>query len=610
MNIIIHATPLWVELISLAFCIGTLVCRVWVISPSLLLAIPDRSGLLRRIWLFFIVAIAVIVAGSAADLISRTAEMSGRAVETVLPLIPAVIMKTHFGWVWLVRIAGLFLVTLLTIAGGRYRDSLPLLYILLGLAVLVAWTESASGHPADKGDFTIAELVDWLHLLGATVWGGGLFVFSLIILPHLKKHDSEALPIIAGLVAGFSKLAGWAVSIIALTSLHHAWVYVGSVEAFEETPYGNLVIAKIALFLLLLVFAAFNRYLFVPFLQSQAGIPSPIHRFAGRLFTVVTSPLTRRMKGRMTISWLMRSMQIEAVLILAVLFCVSMLRHEIPAIHLLHHDHAAGAGDHAGHMHGTSAPVPAVSGPIVNLVTVPAEIRAGTPVKMIVRLEDKEGKPLIGLVRHHERILHAVIVGQDLRTFAHIHPEDLGPLTKTMLEQAVFPLRYTFPKSGNYLIGLDFATANKLYSDAVLINAMGSPSMSVPDIDLSRSKYFGTYSVSLTSSPKLIKAGEETTFTWHIEQDGKPVTDIQPYLGAPMHISVVLANLQRFMHVHGMLPGETHMITDHEHVALPGLFGPDIESTILFPSKGIYALFGQVSHEGKTLLFEFMVDVR
>ena len=215
-----------------------------------------------------------------------------------------------------------------------------------------------------------------------------------------------------------------------------------------------------------------------------------------------------------------------------------------------------------------------------------------------------------GLVRYHERILHAVIVGQDLKTFAHIHPEDLGPVTKVMLKEAVFPLRYTFPMSGNYVVGLDFATADKTYSDTVLINAMGGPSMTGPDIDLSTSKKFGTYWVSLASSPPRAKTGEETTLTWHIEQNGKPVTDLQPFLGAPMHISVVSANLQHFMHIHGMLPGETRTSLGHEHVALPGMFGPDIASTVFFPSKGTYALFGQVSHEGKVHLFEFMVEVQ
>ena len=397
MNLVIHSLPLWAELISLAFCIGTLVCRLWVLSPTLLLAIPDRSRLLNRMWFFFGITTAVILAGSVADLVSRTAEMSGLPIISAFPLLPAVILKTHFGWIWIGRISGLFMVALLMTAGRRHRDYSYLLYILLGIATLIAWTYSASGHASDKGDFTVPELVDWLHLLGATVWGGSLFVFSLIIFPHLKQRSAEVLPAIAGLVGRFSRIAGWAVGIIALTSLLQAWQYVGSVEALEKTPYGNLVLLKVVLFFLLLVFAAFNRYYFLPFLQSQAGSPPAGLGIVGRLFAFVISKFTQRLKVRTKVSWLLRSMHAEAAMIIAALICVSLLRHEIPAIHYLHHDHSAESGSHAGHVHGAS-PVPAGKDLIISLKTMSAEIRAGIPVKMTVHLEDKDGKPVKGLI--------------------------------------------------------------------------------------------------------------------------------------------------------------------------------------------------------------------
>jgi putative copper resistance protein D len=610
MNLIIRSVPLWAELVSLAFCIGMLVCRAWILSPGLLLAIPDHGKLLRRMWLLFRVSVAVILAGSAADLISRASEMSGRPIEDLFPLMPVIILKTHFGLLWISRVMALIVTFLLATVSGRYRNSPGLLYVLVGLAVLIAWTESATGHAADKGDFTAPELADWLHLLGATVWGGGLFVLSLIILPHLSVIGTEGLAAITSIGMYFSRIAGFAVGIIALTSLYQLWTYIGSAEALEKTPYGNLVIAKAVLFLLLVIFAALNRYAILPFLKALAGLSSRGNWISIRFFTHETSSPASQRKRRMAVLWFLRSMRIEAALMLVVLFCVALLRYENPASHFLHYDHSAGAGTRAGHSHGTASLAEKESGPIVSLETMPAEINAGSPVKMKVRIKDKDGTPLVGLVRHHERILHAVIVGQDLRTFAHIHPEDLGPVTKTMLAHAVFPLQFTFPKSGNYLVGLDFATADKLYSDTILISVMGGPSMAGPDIDLSRSKNIGTYRVLLISSPEQIRAGKETTLIWHIEQNGEPATDLQPYLGAPMHITVVSANLQHFMHIHGLLPGEVHGNLDRGHMAFHGRFGPDIESNVVFPAKGIYALFGQVSHEENVLLFEFMVEVR
>ena len=45
-------------------------------------------------------------------------------------------------------------------------------------------------------------------------------------------------------------------------------------------------------------------------------------------------------------------------------------------------------------------------------------------------------------------------------------------------------------------------------------------------------------------------------------------------------------------------------------VSPPRMFGPVIESTIVFPAKGIYKVFSQVERKGKVLLFDFMVEVQ
>ena len=246
----------------------------------------------------------------------------------------------------------------------------------------------------------------------------------------------------------------------------------------------------------------------------------------------------------------------------------------------------------------------------VRVETNPKLISAGTPVSITVRLEDRKGGPLHGLRAHHERILHAVIIGKDLNVFAHIHPEDLGALTSEMLDTATFPLRYTFPKAGAYIMGIDFATEDGIYGKTAHLTVFGKPLMEAAKIDFSRTKNFGPYRVTLATSSKSIKAGEETVLAYRIEKDGMPVTDLQPYLGAPMHLAVVRADLTQFTHIHGVLPGETQAHDNHMHVMPPEKFGPEIDADVIFPSMGIYKIFGQAQHRGKVLLFDFMVEVR
>ena len=188
-----------------------------------------------------------------------------------------------------------------------------------------------------------------------------------------------------------------------------------------------------------------------------------------------------------------------------------------------------------------------------------SDISVGTPVKMTVHIEDRNGKPAEGLTVHHERILHAIIIGQDLNVFAHIHPDDIGPVTDEMLRRATFPLRFTFPKAGEYLVGLDFAYGRRaLQQNRRLSKSLVSRVMGEPKIDFSTEKDFGEYHVTLKTSPEIIKAGKETMLRYLIKKNVKPVTDLEPYLGAPMHLAVVLTDLTQFIHAHGITPGEAH----------------------------------------------------
>ena len=256
--------------------------------------------------------------------------------------------------------------------------------------------------------------------------------------------------------------------------------------------------------------------------------------------------------------------------------------------------------------HAASGPEPRVI-----LETDPAKITVGTPVKMTVRLQRPDGRPLEHLTLSHDRILHAVIIGADLDVFAHIHPEDIGPVTAEMVKKAALPLLFTFPKAGDYLIGLDFAAADESYSKTFSVHVVDALPMGKPKIDFSTRKVFGEYRVSLAMSPEKATAGKETTLTYTIEKNGNPVTDLEPYLGAAMHLAVVPVDLKLFIHAHGVTPGEPHTHLDHLHTAAPpDRFGPEIEAGIVFPVKGIYKIFSQVKHQGKVLLFDFMVDVQ
>ena len=452
MTSFIHIIPEWLELAALSFCIGLLGCRLWVSTLSANTGFIEQEHILANMRRLLGVCMALMIFSSGVNLIWRAAEMSGHPLSTVFPVLPTVIFRTHLGRAWLIRIVALILLSLTLMAGRRLRDSRGFTGFMLCIAVIIAMTESASGHASDKGDFSIPEIMDFLHLLAACAWGGGLLALSQVILPNLARAGDQTAALVADIARRFSRIAGIAVGIIAITALYNAWAFVGSIEAIWTSPYGWTVFAKVILFSLLIFLGAFNRYVSVPLLLEWGGASRTGRGMITRAASHLFSRYFRNPDGLTIALRFKRSVKVEAMLMLGVLLCAAMLRHEIPA---RHHSHI----EHERQRHQAKGPAP-----VVNLETDPSKITAGIPVTITVRMKDPEGRPLKGLEVSHERILHALIVGQDMRSFAHIHPEDAGPITREMLKKADFPLHFTFPKAGEYLVGADFFAGDEFYS--------------------------------------------------------------------------------------------------------------------------------------------------
>ncbi|MGA7791648.1 MAG: copper resistance protein CopC [Candidatus Acidiferrales bacterium] len=250
------------------------------------------------------------------------------------------------------------------------------------------------------------------------------------------------------------------------------------------------------------------------------------------------------------------------------------------------------------------------------MATNPVVLMPNIPIVLTFTLRDYQGNPVQDLVLDHNRILHVVIASKDFSVFSHIHVEDFGPVTPEMLKTAVFPVRYTFPKPGSYLVSADFTERGYLFSDQFYLNVGPSSMMSAPQNEtFSQRENVDGYDVTLRTSPAKLKAGAPATLDYHIEKNGKPLTDMDPYLAVPMHISIIRDDLMGFLHIHGLLPvslvGKLLGESAHaSHLLLPNKFGPNIEATnFAFASAGIYHIFGEFSVAGKVVVSQFTVKV-
>ena len=149
-----------------------------------------------------------------------------------------------------------------------WESSLSALQLTLPWLLLLGI--SLTGHAAASGDLGPL-LADWLHLISAGTWVGGLFYLAGVLAPLLPRlQGDERARLLGPLVQRFSRLALLSVAVLVVTGAYAAWVNIPSVEAVPATAYGRTLVVKVALLIPLLGIAAVNLLVMRPRLAAAA----------------------------------------------------------------------------------------------------------------------------------------------------------------------------------------------------------------------------------------------------------------------------------------------------------------------------------------------------
>ena len=180
--------------------------------------------------------------------------------------------ETSLGIAWLVRIAAL------AIAGGaafalRRRSSASYGLAAAALAGSVATATLAwAGHGAiNEGAFGWLHLgADVIHLLAAAIWVGALLALTLLVLRRRDRIDGKHLLLSHRTLAGFSTTGAIVVAALLVSGAVNLLGVVGwqGIAGLPATLYGQLLLAKLLLFLAMLALAASNRFRLVPAFEA------------------------------------------------------------------------------------------------------------------------------------------------------------------------------------------------------------------------------------------------------------------------------------------------------------------------------------------------------
>lgn len=248
-----------------------------------------------------------------------------------------------------------------------------------------------------------------------------------------------------------------------------------------------------------------------------------------------------------------------------------------------HAGHAppAGSDPHAGH--AMPGPAGAGQGPYAMRVEPTGTVTAGSPNALRIFLSDGQGKPVERLQVVHEKKLHFLVISRDLSFFAHEHPQQQA--------DGLQALTFSFPRPGEYVLFGDYTPegASQVVSSARLtvpgVSAMKEPSLK-PD-DLAHARRSGAFEVKLDQKA----SGAESVLTFSLTKGGKPVTDLQPYLGALGHLVLVDPGASKLLHSHPLGAGEPGKVAFHT----------------AFPAPGPYKLWAEFRPEGQPLRVDFVI---
>ena len=199
-------------------------------------------------------------------------------------------------------------------------------------------------------------------------------------------------------------------------------------------------------------------------------------------------------------------------------------------------------------------------------------------------IEDQNDRAVEAFTPIHEKKLHLIVVNRELTDFHHVHPR--------LADDGTWSIDLPALDAGSYRAIADFQVEDGPRL-ALGNRPAPSPAATSPPPSTSRP---GRPTPTATRSALATERSDEGEVTAElvVRRNGKPVTDLQDYLGAKGHLVALRSGDIAYAHVHPVEDEDTP----------PGVVTFDAELT----SAGRYGLFFDFKHNGTVHTASFTFD--
>ncbi len=205
---------------------------------------------------------------------------------------------------------------------------------------------------------------------------------------------------------------------------------------------------------------------------------------------------------------------------------------------------------------------------------------SAAPGEFAFQIFDTGQRPVTAFQTSHTKQLHLIVVRRDLTGFQHLHPQ--------MDPDGTWRIPMTLPSAGDWRAFADFLPAGR---DRQVVLGLDVPirgdyqPRALPPA--STATTVDGYTVNVDGT---LAAGRTSRLMLSVSKDGRPVTDLQPYLGAYGHLVALRAGDLGYLHVH---PQES------------AAAGPAVTFDVEVPTAGAYRLFLDFQHGGVVRTAQF-----
>lgn len=218
-------------------------------------------------------------------------------------------------------------------------------------------------------------------------------------------------------------------------------------------------------------------------------------------------------------------------------------------------------------------------------------LQAGVPTTFAYQILQQDGTPLVKYTPKHDKLMHLIVASRDLSSFQHIHPN--------MGADGIWRVPLTLTEAGDYKVFADYMPLWGIHNEVLGADvSVAGNYQPKPFPAPSDTATFDGYTVTMKGT-NAIKPGKSVNLTLSFAKDGKPVTDLEPYLAAYGHLVALRDGDLFYIHLHPQgTPGDGRTKS-----------GPDITFTTTIPAFGDYRMFLDFQHGGVVRTAPFTVHV-